>query len=102
MALEPGVREVDGAFRERLVEVASPDQSEINDITGEPEQEPFAGIELPRSKPDISDADVVTTTSDTGSSVAEVSRFLMTCPLKSFVPMDPALAAKLGYSTIAR
>src|SRR4029077_8762158 len=49
MPLQSGMSEIDGAFIERLVEVAAPDEDKIDEISRKLEQQPFAGVVLPHA-----------------------------------------------------
>src|SRR5271166_661475 len=53
MPLKPSVGQVDCAIAYRLVEIAPPDQSEIDHVTGEFQQQPFRRVVLPVPHPSV-------------------------------------------------
>src|SRR5438270_172455 len=59
MALEPAGRKVDGPFVQRHVEIAAPNQHEIDEIAGELEQQPFRRIVPPRAEPALGEPGTV-------------------------------------------
>ena len=59
MPLQAGVGEIDGAFVERLVEIAAPDQDEVHEIAGEFQQQPLARVVLPGPQPAVREPDAV-------------------------------------------
>jgi len=59
MPLQSGVSEIDGTLIQRPVEVAAPDQNEIDEIPGEFQKQPVGGVILPCPQPCVGEPDAV-------------------------------------------